>query len=505
LDRLAAAELVFARGEPPDASYAFKHARVRDVAHESLLKSRRQELHARIAAVLEQQFPVLLENAPEVAGHHFAEAGDAQAAARKFLDAGTRASARSSTAEAVGHFLRSLELLRQTTAAPERDVLELRARSGLSAARMASDGYAAPQTVAAFAAARRLAARIGDREAQFRALFGLYASHYIGARHGQALVFTEQALGLAEEDGSDALLCIAHRMRAAVLNAVGRFLDARRHADAAASFYRREAHAQHAVEYGHDLGVAALAHQAIAAWNLGHVRQAADAIEEAVELAAAINHANTATYAHFFPAGLVAACARDIPALDRASRNLDELSRRHGLVQWAALGKALRGCSLALGAGDAAAAVEQIEDGLLACRRVGFELYRPLFLGYLAEALLRAGDPGRASEVASGALRLIGQSGERADEPELLRLSGRIASSRSAAEGERHFRRAMELAAEQSAAMLELRAAASLARLWREQGKRNEASALLAPIHDRFAEGFEAPDLVAARELLDAL
>ncbi|HEX6015192.1 MAG TPA: AAA family ATPase, partial [Geminicoccaceae bacterium] len=210
-DELVGSGLVFCRGEPPAALYTFKHALVQDAAYASMLRRKRELLHARIAAVLEQRFAALVEDAPEVLGHHHAEAGDAVAAARKFLEAGTRASARSSNTEAVAHFSRALGLLRQLSATTlDREVLELRARTGLAAARMASDGYAAPETVAAFAAARQLAARIGDRGAQFRALFGLYTSHYIGAKHAQALTYTEQALRLADEDGSKVLRCVAH-------------------------------------------------------------------------------------------------------------------------------------------------------------------------------------------------------------------------------------------------------------------------------------------------------
>ncbi|HEX6010813.1 MAG TPA: hypothetical protein VFY87_03205 [Geminicoccaceae bacterium] len=294
-------------------------------------------------------------------------------------------------------------------------------------------------------------------------------------------------------------------MQAAVLNATGRFVEAQSHAAAAMSFYRREAHAPHAAEYGHDLGVAALAHYAVATWHLGYPAQAAETTRRAIELAAAVEHANTATYAYFFPAGLVAASARDMPALDRASRKLGELSRQHGLAQWAALGTALRGCCLALGGGEAAEAVGTIQDGLLACRSVGFEIYRPLFLGYLAEALLRAGDAKGAARAASQALSLVEDTGERADEPELLRLAGRIAAARSPAEGERYLRRAMELACRRHARLLELRAATGLARLWREQGRPNEALDLLAPVHGWFTEGFDTPDLKEASALLDEL
>ena len=330
-------------------------------------------------------------------------------------------------------------------------------------------------------------------------------NHYIRAKHAPALTYTEQALRLADEDGATVLRCVAHRMQAAVLNATGHFVEAQGHAVAAMALYGREAHAPYAVEYGHDLGVAALAHNAVARWHLGYLDQAADATRQALDLAAAVQHANTETYCQFFPAGLVAVSARDVPALDRASRKLAELSQQHGLAQWAALGAVLRGCCLALGGGQAADAVDGIEAGLRACREIGFELYRPLFLAHLADALLRTGDAEGAARTASQALSLVDATGERADEPELLRLRGCILAARSPAEGEAHFRRAMELASRLNARTLKLRAAVSLARLWREHGKGDEALDLLAPIHGWFTEGFGTPDLKEAKALLDEL
>ncbi|MBV8799187.1 MAG: adenylate/guanylate cyclase domain-containing protein, partial [Alphaproteobacteria bacterium] len=504
LDRLTNAGLLFRQGVAPQATYLFKHALVQDAAYGTLLREPRRALHARIAALLERQFAALVEDAPEVLGRHHADSGNAAAAVQKFLEAGTRANARSSNKEAVAHLLRASDLLRQLPATPDRDVLELRVVTGLSSARYSSDGYAAPQTMAAYAAERELAERIGDRRAQFRTMFHLYSSHYIGAKHAQALEYTDKCLRLADEHGSEAWRCVAHRSQAAVLNAAGRFVEAQGHAATAKSLYRRELHAPYAIEFPHDIGVAALAHYALATWHLGYPQQAGEAVLQTIELAASVKHANTETFSYFFPTGLIAAIARDMPELDRATRKLGELSQLHGLPQWSALSTVLRGCFLAYG-DDASNAIENIENGLLACRRLGFEVYRPLFLGYLARAQLRVGDDKGAARTALGALRLADDTGERADEAELLRLLGRITVNHSPAEGERYFLRAIELARRQHARLLEMRAITSLARLWREQGKRDNARNLAAPVYNWFIEGFETPDLKEAKALLDEL
>jgi predicted ATPase len=154
---------------------------------------------------------------------------------------------------------------------------------------------------------------------------------------------------------------------------------------------------------------------------------------------------------------------------------------------------------------NADSAVDSIESGLRACRSVGFEIYRPLFLGYLAEALLRTGDNGRANDVAAQALTLARETRERADESELLRMMGRIRVARVPVEAERYFQDAAELACQQGAPLLELRAATDLARLWRDQRRRNEARALLTRIYGWFGEDLETPDLVEARKMLHEL
>ncbi|MFO1056416.1 MAG: AAA family ATPase [Dongiaceae bacterium] len=481
--------------------FAFKHALVQDAAAASLLRKRRRQLHARIAAALAQRFPESAANAPEVIGQHHAEAGAPAAAGGCFLAAGWRAAARSSNAEAVAHFDRVLALAEALPTGAERDRLALAAQSGIAAVRMASHGYGARQTVDAFAAARGLAQRIGDRTAQFKALFGLYTNHYIRASHRRALHDTVQALRLAEVEGDPAMRCVAHRAHAAVLNACGRFAEAGDHAARAWALYRPDEHARLAAEYGHDLGVAALAHIAIAAWHRGEPAAAAVATRQALDLADAVAHANSAAYCQFFPAGLLAAVARDLPGLAQAAERLEALGGQHGLAQWSALGLALRGC-LAAGRG-APDAVAAMRGGLAACRAVGFELYRPLFLGYLAEAWRAAGEPDQAAAALRQALGRVERTGGRAEEPELRRLAGGLALAAGSGDGEAQLQQAMALAAGLPAPLIALRATADLARHWRAQGRVAEARALLAARLEGLAG--DAPDLRDARALLAAL
>ena len=178
---------------------------------------------------------------------------------------------------------------------------------------------------------------------------------------------------------------------------------------------------------------------------------------------------------------------------------LAALARQHGLAQWAALSKVLRGCSLALAGDQPDEAVAAIEDGMAACRAVGFNLHRPLFLGYLAEALLRRSDVAAAERVTAAPRRLTRPSREHADEPELLRLAGRLGGSRSPSEAEPFLRRAVDLAAAQGARLVELRAATSLARFWRERDRAREARELLAARLAPLTEGLDTAEAGAAR------
>ena len=264
LDRLIDAELIFRRGTP--AVYTFKHALVQDAGYESLLKSKRQQLHARVAQVLAEWLHKGLGPEPEVAAHHYTEAGLAVQAVTYWLHASQRARQRSADADAdaVVHLTRGLEVLKALPDSAERTRQELQLQLALAQALFASRGYGATETAQAYSRAVELADTAGNLNSQFEAMYGVYGTQYFQGQHAAGLAAAVESLRLANRLGDSGALCVGHRNMAAMLNALGQFADAHIHAEKALGLYDAEKHRPLAIEFGHDVGVASLAHLSFA-------------------------------------------------------------------------------------------------------------------------------------------------------------------------------------------------------------------------------------------------
>ena len=196
LTELEQAELVYRRGEPPEAVYSFKHALVRDAAYESLLKSRRHQLHGQIARTLEERFPDVVTGEPEILARHFTEAGIVDLATSYWLKAGNRALSRSANAEAVKHLRRGIELTQELAQSPERVRKELDFYLALGPAVAATEGDAAHETSRVFSRARDLLGDGGTLKEQMTILWGTYLAHSMRAEHTAAIEVARQCLAL---------------------------------------------------------------------------------------------------------------------------------------------------------------------------------------------------------------------------------------------------------------------------------------------------------------------
>jgi predicted ATPase len=211
LTELVDSELVFRRGAPPHATYTFKHALVQDAAYASLLRGKRQQLHARIAIVLEERFPETAETRPELLARHFAEAGLDQQAIAYLRRAGERAIERSAYAEAIGHLTQGLELLQALPEGPERVLQELDLRIALGSALMATRGYAGPEVEETYLRARELCRQVDEAPRLFPVLHGLYRFYHVRGELQAAREVGEQLLHLAQSLRDPALFVEAHR------------------------------------------------------------------------------------------------------------------------------------------------------------------------------------------------------------------------------------------------------------------------------------------------------
>jgi predicted ATPase/class 3 adenylate cyclase len=502
LDDLVGSGLVFRRGTPPRATYSFKHALVQDAAYATLVRAKRQRLHARIAAAIEQHFPETVQAQPEFLAHHYMEAGLAEPAIDYWLRAGQRAIARSAMAEALAQLRNGLDLLAGLPEADQRR-RELDLQVALGVALMATQGWAAPEAGRANARARELCEQIGATAQLWPVLYGQWVFHGVRAEHNAAREVADEFLRRAQDHQEASATVVAHRVSGTGAFWRGEVAAARPHLERALALYDPERHRSLAFLYVQDPRVAALSGLSWTLFALGYPEQARARSREALDAARELAHLNTLAYALLFACFFEQFRRAGREAQDRAEA-LVELSTEQDFPHFLAAASTIRAWAL-LQSGEMETGLAQLRQGLPAWRATGAGLYEPYFLGLQAEALGRSGAVQEGLDLVAKALDRVEETGERWFEAELHRLMGELMlllprSDPTAAEA--RFGRAAATARQQGAKLWELRATTRLARLWREQGRRGEAHDLLSPLYSQFTEGFGTPDLQAASAIL---
>jgi class 3 adenylate cyclase/predicted ATPase len=506
LGQLVASELVFQRGTPPEAMYSFKHALVQDTAYQSLLRSKRHQLHAKIARMMEERFPEIAEARPELLAHHFTEAGLASQAIVYRQRAGERDLERSAYAEAISQLKQGLELLEALPDRPERVRQELSLRLALGSALTATRGYADPEVGDAYLRARELCRELGEAPPQlFPALHGLYRFYHVRGQLQAAREPGEQLLKMAVSVQDSGLFVEAHRALGVPLFWLGDVTRALENLEQGARLYRAQKHRSHATMFGTDPGVVCLSYGALALWHVGHPEQAYNRSCEALALARNLSHHHSLALALVFAAWLHQFRREPQAAREHAEAAI-AICAEQGFPLFMSMGTILRGWALGQ-EGRGEEGVAQMRRGLADLRATGAGLWQPTFLSLIAEADGRIGQARRGLEVLGEAMAIVDRNDERFYEAELHRLKGELLLSTPAdpSGAERCFRIALEIAGRQRAKSLELRAACSLARLCAREGRRSEAHDLVAPIYGSFSEGFGMPDHQEAKALLDQL
>jgi class 3 adenylate cyclase/predicted ATPase len=506
LDRLAAAELIFRRGTPPEASYAFKHALVRDATHESLLKAQRQKLHARIVQVLEEHFPETVTTEPELLAQYCLEAGLLERSVVYWYQAGQQAVARSAMKEAVAQLSAGLDTLRRLPEGAERDRRELDLQTTLGVALLAARGQGASETGRTYARARDLAERQGETQQQLRALYGLSAHHTTRGDFRASGEAAETLLRLAKAQGDEAGQAAGYRMLGVNAIIVGEFIDARAHLEAALALPAARDGWQAASRYAMDPWVVA---SGWLSWPLllsGHPEQAWDRHRESLARARELAHPNTLAQVLFTGCTFCQLGSDPRGVLERAEA-LSVLATEQGFPFWRGAAMAFEGWAFAR-EGRTEQGIERIGEGIAAYCATEAELWRPLFLGLSAEAHALEGRLARACQLLTEAVDQAERTGEHWFEAELYRLEGAVlirSGTPDLVAAESYLQKAVDLARSQRAKWWELRATTNLARLWSDQGRWAEAQGLLTPVCNWFSEGFDMPDLREARALLSAL
>jgi predicted ATPase len=509
LGRLGDAGLVLSRGVPPHATYLFKHALVRDAAYGSLLRRRREELHARIAAVLEADFAERVTAEPELLAQHFSEAGLFEKAVRWWRRAGERATERSANLEAITHLKRGLEVLARLPESRERDEQEVLLQAALIGPSIATEGYGSALERATRRAVA-LGAGIGaGSPAQLQVVWAhmsLAALHEHRGAVRTALALAEEAIGAAERLGDPLIGSHAHHRLGHLHVFSGDPAAARRYLEEGLLLYDPERHRTKAASLLFDVGMACHAWLGLALWQGGFPAEALRHAEEAIAAGRAVAHPLSEVYSLPVAAMLHQWRGEATLCLERSEAAL-ALATEQMLPFFAAIAMVLAGWAL-VKEGQTEKGVSRLHAGLQAYRTPGGKVHGPHWLALLAEACLAAGRIEDGLSAVREALAETEETEARYYEAELNRLEGELllaSETPDESRAEALFRKAIAIARAQQAKSWELRAATSLARLLARQGRREEAQALLAPVYGWFTEGFDTADLIAAKALLEQL
>jgi class 3 adenylate cyclase/predicted ATPase len=503
LVRLTEAELVFPRGTPPNATYSFKHALVQDTAYSTMLRARRQQLHAAIAAVLEKRFP---DTPPEMLAQQFEGAGRAEQAIKYWRLAGDRDLRRFAMKEALAHYSAAFRLLAPMADGPQRDGLELDIRLGLGLVQLIAIAPSAKEVAEQYHRALALSRALPDRgRERFLATWGSWFNATTSGRGEEASSLSDELLAIARDLNNPDFLLEAYHARVPMLLRVPDFAGMSEAAREAIRLYDPNRHREHAYYYGgHDALMCTRSFYALSLWGQGLFDQAESTTLQSIEDARSLGHVFSVAHA-LQRGGLYMALMKDADGCRRIAEELHPLAERNKFPWQLSDAKFLRGWLMAQG-GEFDAGIEGMDNS--ASQLFGGAAFGPMYVVVIAEQELRAGYLDRALARIERAIAEMEIKGNRFCAPELFRTRGealRAQAKPNATEAERDFREALALSRKQSCRPLELRAAVSLAKLLRDRGRAAEARELLAPVFAVFTEGFGRPDLQVAKALLAEL
>jgi tetratricopeptide (TPR) repeat protein len=500
------AEILYRRGASAEAIYTFKHALIQETAYQSLLRRQRRRFHARIAAVLKKDFPKLVKYQPETLAHHFHEAGELLQAAACFDQAGRRAAEQAAYHEALNHYRRGLEALSEIDRNPERDRQELSLQIMLGNALMAAKGYGAAESLAVWQRGCELAEALNDPEELSSALNGVATFYLVAGDCRSAQLHAERILKLSEESNIRMAALRGHCTMAQALFYLGDADGSLPHAKRAIEIYKPSDFQAVTYGSGSDQGVVAYGMAAITLWWLGWPDQALEQARAGVKLARQLESQLSLAMAQIFEAVALYLRGESQQTLDTAEQII-ALSENLGFPDSLGFGLVLAGVERTRLQKDKDG-VEQVLRGIEILGEIGNLAGAPFGLALLAEAHWNARDLEEALSAVDGAFAIAQQMKQPFYDPELLRLKAEIVVAkdhRKQSEAEALLRRALEDAGQHKSRSFELRAATSLARLLKDDNRKDEARVMLSKISNSFSEGFETRDLQRAGVLLNEL
>ena len=507
LEELVASGLVYRYVIDQSNNYMFKHALVQEAAYSSLLRSKRRSLHGHIASALLTLFPKITEAQPELLAHHFTQAKNNEIAIGYWLQAGRRAAESSANKEAIAHLNKGLVVLHKLPESNERARQELDFQLVLCGSIMIIKGWGSEETAGVYARARELCTLLGESKHLRSVLNGEYM-HELSLAHFQAARDkAADLLQLGEQQQDVEVILQGHRILGWGNSYLGEFSVANIHIDEVLRLYDPALHDELKFRYVHDPRVAALSLRAIIQSLCGYPDQAIKTAADVLDYAKKINHTSSLAYGIMFAGALPATLRHDSQMAGEYAKDILLLSEQLKSEMWLGFGRVIAGWSSGI-QGSYEDGEKLLRMGIKNLESASPNPHKPLFQMLLAEIYISGGETRRAIDSLTRALKLVEQTDERIWESGVNCLLGKaqlIHETNISEKAEAKLIQAIKVAAAQNAKTLELRAAVSLTQEWLNRGKRDEARDLISPIYNWFTEGFDTPDLIEARKLLELL
>ena len=506
LAELQATEFMVASYAAAEPSYRLHHALTRDVAYHSLLRGTRQRYHGRMAQFLRQQTPDVVQSQPELLAHHATEAGWVSDAIPAWLQAGRRANERAAYQEAAAHLHRGLELVVSLPHGAERQQHELALQTSLGLAFLGWKGFTAPESQSAYTRAYELCQDVDDAAELLPILYGLWRFAAVQGPCRHLLQIAERLCTVAQGlPGTQSVPQGIERLGLA-RSFLGEFAVARE------LFERRLRVPEDQDPFLsstdiRDSRTFTMGYLAPLLWVQGYPQQAMTMSQHLLARAQSLSHPLTTAFANLYAAHLYMLLQLGPKAKTYADLTL-QMAQEFSFSSLIPLGLFCQGWAMVYT--DAIhPGIEQMQRALNLWKQMGIDRWRPLMMGLLVQAHLHHGTADQGLQLVQEGLELVHGTEERYALAELNRLEGEawLATCDGRAQDERAeacFHQALEVAREQGAKLFELKASMSLSRLWHRQGQMAQARQLLTESYDQFTEGFEFPDLQAAKKLLEA-
>ncbi len=510
LKRLVNAGILYEQTHPhpPQLMYIFKHALIQRAAYDSLLKDRKRQFHRQIAEMLQNVIPEVSEKQPERMARHYEGAGMPEEAIEAWILAGGRALQRAANHEAIAHFGHVLTLLENIPDETVRLKRELDCQILRGPALMYVKGYSAPEVKELYGRTIKLCESLGNVEQIFGGLWGQWASHFVGGDLGPARELGEQLVHLAEKRNEPAFSLPARHAFGFSLCYRAEYQAAIDQADAGIADFDLNTEKANLIRYQFSSTTALYRFSGTARLMQGYPDDARDRAKKSLELTERLGNKPNVAFA-YTSSMWFHQLLRDPNTIIEGFKEVTSLSNEDQGFFWPRLGGIFYGWAL-VDQGQIEEGLHKIRENLEAYQAMGGGILRTHVHCLLAEGLWKFDRPDEALATLSMAMETIKTSLEYHYEPELYRLKGEIlrqVKGDSASEVEAALQKAVELsrAKGKETKWLELRAVASLCRLWQAQGKKNEAFKKLEDIYNRFSEGFDAMDLREVKSLLKEL